>query len=161
MTEAGLIPLPQELSNGSGTFQVQPTSGIRLIGSSEKLTSIGESLSNSLRPATGFVVPISKDSGDIVLELTGLDASEGYELVVSDEEVRIKASGEAGLFYGIQTLMQLFPVAITHQTVQEIDWLLPQGKVVDTPEFAYRGSMLDVARHFIAVEDVKFYNDFA
>ena len=158
MTEAGLIPLPQELSNGSGTFQVQPTSGIRLIGSSEKLTSIGESLANSLRPATGFVVPISKDSGDIVLELTGLDA-EGYELVVSDDEVRIKASGEAGLFYGIQTLMQLFPVAITHQTVQEIDWLLPQGKVVDTPEFAYRGSMLDVARHFIAVEDVKFYID--
>jgi len=159
MTEAGLIPLPQELSNGSGTFQVQPTSGIRLIGSSEKLTSIGESLANSLRPATGFEVPISNDSGDIVLELTSSDASEGYELVVSDEEVRIKASGEAGLFYGIQTLMQLFPTEISHQTVQDVEWLLPQGKVVDTPEFAYRGSMLDVARHFIAVEDVKFYID--
>ncbi len=159
MTEAGLIPLPQELSNGSGTFQVQPTSGIRLIGSSEKLTSIGESLANSLRPATGFEVPISNDSGDIVLELTSSDASEGYELVVSDEEVRIKSSGEAGLFYGIQTLMQLFPTEISHQTVQDVEWLLPQGKVVDTPEFAYRGSMLDVARHFIAVEDVKFYID--
>ena len=159
MTEAGLIPLPQELSNRSGTFQVQHTSGIRLIGSSEKLTSIGESLANSLRPATGFEVPISNDSGDIVLELTSSDASEGYELVVSDEEVRIKASGEAGLFYGIQTLMQLFPTEISHQTVQDVDWLLPQGKVVDTPEFAYRGSMLDVARHFIAVEDVKFYID--
>ena len=159
MTEAGLIPLPQELSNWSGTFQVQPTSGIRLIGSSEKLTSIGESLANSLRPATGFEVPISNDSGDIVLELTSSDASEGYELVVSDEEVRIKASGEAGLFYGIQTLMQLFPTEISHQTVQDVEWLLPQGKLVDTPEFAYRGSMLDVARHFIAVEDVKFYID--
>jgi hexosaminidase len=159
MTEAGLIPLPQEVTNGSGTFQLTAESGIQLVGTSEKLTSIGESLANSLRPATGFEVPISKDSGDIVLELTGSDASEGYELVVSDQEVRIKASGEAGLFYGIQTLIQLFPAEIAHQTVQEMDWLLPQGKVADTPEFAYRGSMLDVARHFISVEDVKFYID--
>ena len=159
MTEAGLIPLPQEVSNGSGTFQLTDQSGIQLVGTSEKLTSIGESLANSLRPATGFEVPISKDSGDIILELTGADASEGYELVVSDQEVRIKASGEAGLFYGIQTLIQLFPAEITQQTVQDVDWLLPQGKIVDTPEFAYRGSMLDVARHFISVEDVKFYID--
>jgi len=159
MTEAGLIPLPQEVTNGSGTFQLTAESGIQLVGTSEKLTLIGESLANSLRPATGFEVPISKDSGDIVLELTGSDASEGYELVVSDQEVRIKASGEAGLFYGIQTLIQLFPAEIAHQTVQDVDWLLPQGKVADTPEFAYRGSMLDVARHFISVEDVKFYID--
>ena len=159
MTEAGLIPLPQEVTNGSGTFQLTAESGIQLVGTSEKLTLIGESLANSLRPATGFEVPISKDSGDIVLELTGSDASEGYELVVSDQEVRIKASGEAGLFYGVQTLIQLFPAEISHQTVQDVDWLLPQGKVVDTPEFAYRGSMLDVARHFISVEDVKFYID--
>jgi len=159
MTEAGLIPLPQEVTNGSGTFQLTAESGIQLVGTSVKLTSIGESLANSLRPATGFEVPISKESGDIVLELTGSGDSEGYELVVSDVEVRIKASGEAGLFYGVQTLIQLFPAEIAHQTVQEVDWLLPQGKVVDTPEFAYRGSMLDVARHFISVEDVKFYID--
>jgi hexosaminidase len=159
MTEAGLIPLPQEVSNGSGSFQLTAESGIQLVGTSEKLTSIGESLATSLRPATGFKIPISKDSGDIVLELTGSDASEGYELVVSDQEVRIKASGEAGLFYGVQTLIQLFPAEISHQTVQDVDWLVPQGKVVDTPEFAYRGSMLDVARHFISVEDVKFYID--
>ncbi len=159
MTEAGLIPLPQVVSNGSGTFQLTAESGIQLVGTSEKLTSIGEYLATSLRPATGFEVPISKDSGDIVLELTDSDNSESYELVVSDQEVRIKASGEAGLFYGVQTLLQLFPTEITHQTVQNVDWLLPQGKVADSPEFAYRGSMLDVARHFISVEDVKFYID--
>ena len=159
ITEAGLIPLPQELTNGSGTFLLQSSTGIRLVGSSERLPTIAEFLAKGLRPATGFEFPISKDSGDIVLELTGSDASEGYELLISDQEVRVKASGEAGLFYGIQTLIQLFPIEITHQTVQEIDWLVPQGKIVDRPEFTYRGSMLDVARHFIAVEDVKFYID--
>ena len=92
ITEAGLIPLPQELTNGSGTFLLQSTTGIRLVGSSERLPTIAEFLAKGLRPATGFEIPISKDSGDIVLELTGSDASEGYELLISDQEVRIKAS---------------------------------------------------------------------
>jgi hexosaminidase len=159
LTDAGLIPLPQEVSNGSGTFEITAESGIRLIGTSEKLTSIGDYLANSLRPATGFSLPVSKDSGEITLELTGSGPSEGYELEISDEGVRITAAGEAGLFYGVQTLIQLFPADITQTAVQSMDWILPQGKVTDAPDFAYRGSMLDVARHFISKEDVKFYID--
>lgn len=159
ISEAGLIPLPQEISDGSGTFELTAKTGIRLVGASEKLTSIGELLGNSLRPATGFDLPLSKDSGEITLELTGSGPSEGYELEISDAGVRITASGEAGLFYGVQTLIQLFPSDIAQNTVQNRDWVLPQGKVIDNPEFAYRGSMLDVARHFISKEDVKFYID--
>ncbi len=159
LSEAGLIPLPQEVSNGSGTFEVTAETGIRLIGTSEKLTSIGDFLANSLRPATGFAVPVSKDSGEITLELTGSGPSEAYELEITDAGIRITAAGEAGLFYGVQTLIQLFPAEITQTTVQSRDWVLPQGKVTDAPDFAYRGSMLDVARHFISKEDVKFYID--
>ena len=159
ISEAGLIPLPQEIRDGSGTFEVTPETGIQLVGTPEKLTSIGDFLANSLRPATGFSLPVSKDSGEIILELTGSGPSEAYELEISDKEVRITASGEAGLFYGVQTLIQLFPTAITQTTVQSRDWILPQGKVTDAPDFAYRGSMLDVARHFISKEDVKFYID--
>ena len=159
LSEAGLIPLPQEISDGSGTFEVTAETGIRLAGTSEKLTTIGNFLANSLRPATGFAVPVSTDSGDITLELTGSGPSEAYELEISDEGVRITAAGEAGLFYGVQTLIQLFPADITQTTVQSREWVLPQGKVTDAPEFAYRGSMLDVARHFIPKEDVKFYID--
>ncbi len=159
LSEAGLIPLPQEISNGTGTFEVTSETGIRLIGTSEKLTFIGDFLANSLRPATGFTVPISKDAGEITLELTGSGPSEAYELEISDAGIRITAAGEAGLFYGVQTLIQLFPADIAQKTVQNRDWVLPQGKVSDAPDFAYRGSMLDVARHFISKEDVKFYID--
>ncbi len=159
ISEAGLIPLPQEISDGSGTFEVTAETGIQLVGTPEKLTSIGDFLANSLRPATGFSLPVSKDSGEIILELTGSGPSEAYELQISDKEVRITASGEAGLFYGVQTLIQLFPADIAQTTVQSRDWILPQGKVTDAPDFAYRGSMLDVARHFISKEDVKFYID--
>lgn len=159
ISEAGLIPLPQEVSDGRGTFEVTAETGIRLVGASEKLIAIGEHLRNSLRPATGFELPLSRDAGEITLELIGSGPSEGYELEISDSGVRITASGEAGLFYGVQTLIQLFPSDIAQNTAQSRDWVLPQGKVVDTPEFAYRGSMLDVARHFISKEDVKFYID--
>ena len=84
ISEAGLIPLPQEISNGTGTFQVTSETGIRLVGAPEKLTSIGEILANSLRPATGFEFLVSKDSGEITLELTGSGPSEAYELEISD-----------------------------------------------------------------------------
>ena len=159
LSEAGLIPLPQEIANGSGAYSITEKSGIRLVGTSEKLVAIGDYLANSLRPATGFDFPVSMDAGDIVLELTASGSSEAYELQISDEGVHIIAAGEAGIFYGIQTLHQLFPTGINQKSVQSEAWVLPQGKVVDRPEFAYRGSMLDVARHFISKEDVKFYID--
>jgi hexosaminidase len=159
LSDAGLIPLPQEVMDGSGTFEVTAETGIQLVGTSEKLTFIGEILANSLRPATGFSLPVSKDSGQITLELTGSGSSEAYELEISDSGIRITASGEAGLFYGVQTLIQLFPADIAQTTVQSRDWILSHGKVTDAPDFEYRGSMLDVARHFISKEDVKFYID--
>lgn len=159
LSEAGLLPLPQEITDGTGTFQVTNETGIRLVGKSDRLPALGTFLADKLRPATGYALPVSQDAGAIVLELTSAGNPEAYQLQVSGEEVRILASGEAGLFYGIQTFLQLLPVEITHTSPQEVDWILPQGRVVDTPDFAYRGSMLDVARHFISLEDVKFYID--
>ena len=149
LTDSGLVPLPQEITDGSGTYDLSTTSGIKLIGSSEKLTQLGEFLAGKLRPSTGFDLPVSFDGGDITLELTGADSSEAYELQVSSEGIKISSSGEAGLFYGIQTLLQLFPVEINQTSVQKVDWSVPQGMIKDAPDYGYRGSMLDVARHFI------------
>jgi hexosaminidase len=159
LSEAGLIPLPQEIADGAGTFELSQEIGIQLVGESDRLPALGIYLAEKLRPATGYALAIAQDTGAIVLELTSAGDPEAYQLQVTGEEVRITASDEAGLFYGIQTLLQLLPVEITHASKQEIDWILPQGTIIDKPDFAYRGSMLDVARHFISVEDVKFYID--
>ena len=159
LSEAGLIPLPQEITDGAGTFELNPEIGIRLVGNSDRLTALGTYLAEKLRSATGYILPISRDQGELVLELTTTGDPESYQLEVTGEGVRISAADEAGLFYGIQTLLQLLPVEINHTTAQELNWILPQGTVMDKPDFAYRGSMLDVARHFISVEDVKFYID--
>jgi hexosaminidase len=157
MSDAGIIPLPQEITNGKGTFLLSPSSGIQLSGNGVNLSNIGEYLAESLRKPTGYSIPVSFDSGDIMLELLANDGSEAYELEVTETGIKVSSTGEAGLFYGIQTLLQLFPVELTSTGVQTISWEIPSGKIKDEPVFGYRGSMLDVARHFISVEDVKFY----
>lgn len=159
LSDSTIIPLPQEIKNATGSFNLTSDIGIKLIGSGDRLTKIGEHLADKLRPATGFDIPVSFDAGRIVLEQTGNETSESYEIQISEEEVKIISSGEAGLFYGVQTLLQLFPQEIAHTTVQARDWTIPTGTIKDAPTFGYRGSMLDVARHFIPMEDVKYYID--
>lgn len=159
LSESAIIPFPQEVTDGSGTFTLTAESGIKLVGSGDRLTKVGEFLADKLRPATGFDIPISFDAGQIVLELTGDGPKEAYKLEISDSGVTIKSSGEAGLFYGVQTLVQLFPQEIAHSTVQTANWEIPGGAISDAPAYEYRGSMLDVARHFIGMEDVKYYLD--
>ena len=159
LSDSAIIPLPQEISNGSGSFQLHSETGIKLVGISNNLTKIGDHLAEKLRPATGYDIPVSFDTGQIVLELTGSEDSEGYEIQITDEEVKVTSAGEAGLFYGVQTLLQLLPSQLANTSVQSGDWIISAGTIKDEPTFEYRGSMLDVARHFISLEDVKYYID--
>src|SRR2546430_2769352 len=64
-----------------------------------------------------------------------------------------------GLFHGVQTLRQLFPPAVDSASVKKGPWLVPGGHIEDQPRFAYRGAMLDVARHFFTVAQVERYID--
>jgi hexosaminidase len=81
--------------------------------------------------------------------------SEGYDLTITADSVRILASAPAGLFHGAQTLRQLLPPAIEAQLRTPATWTVPAGHIVDSPRFAWRGAMLDVARHFFTVDEVK------
>ena len=77
---------------------------------------------------------------------------EGYEIDITDESISISANKPAGLFYGIQTLRQL---GVSKSGGKEF----AAGKIRDYPSFGWRGSMLDVARHFFSVDDIKHYID--
>lgn len=81
---------------------------------------------------------------------------EGYTLDVTDECVTVKAQTPQGLFYGMQTFLQLLPAEIESPTVAGgIAWEAPAVTVRDEPRFEYRGIMLDACRHFISVENIK------
>ena len=92
----------------------------------------------------------------------GSDAAfgdEGYRLDVTPSRVTITANRPAGLFYGMQTMRQMLPVSIEHPAAFNRVLRIPAGVVVDAPRFAWRGSMLDVARHFLPLEDVRRHID--
>ena len=87
---------------------------------------------------------------------------EGYELSTAASNASIRARTPAGLFYGAQTIRQLLPYWSEYRAVmflQPKPYTLPAVHIVDSPRYPWRGGMLDVARHFFSVEDVKRYVD--
>ena len=160
-----LIPKPVSLTRRDGSFTLSAQTVIHIEPASDELRSLAEIFSMELRPATGFSINVLT-SGNIpagsialVLEPDSALGDEGYALTVSPDAVKLTAAQPAGLFYGLQTLRQLLPATIESDTAQPGPWTIPAVEIRDTPRFAWRGAMLDVARHFFSVEDVKRYID--
>ncbi len=156
-----VIPAPQAIVRGSGSFLLSPEGGITCRG--EGAFAVADLLADYLRPATGFDLPVadSATGGAIHLEATGVAepdeagfVDERYCLKVSQAGVRIKAVTASGLARGIQTLRQLLPAAILADDIQETDWILPEVEIEDRPRFRWRGQHLDVCRHFFSVDEV-------
>ncbi|MFD8497462.1 family 20 glycosylhydrolase [Amycolatopsis sp. NPDC059657] len=126
---------------------------------------VGDYLATILRRSTGYRVPVHTPSWHrepISLLLSGAPSSvgdEGYQLDISASGVTVRARKPAGLFAGVQTILQLLPPAAQGATVAAGPWTLSGGRIVDSPRFPYRGAMLDVARRFFTVEQVKRYID--
>lgn len=86
--------------------------------------------------------------------------NEGYSLISDAKGVHIRANKPVGIFYGIQTLIQLLPKEIESKQAQfSVIWKVPYANITDTPRFAWRGMMLDVSRHFFTKEEVKQFID--
>ena len=97
-----------------------------------------------------------------ILLRRGADAAlgdEGYRLDVTPSLVTLSASRPAGLFYGVQTVRQLLPASIEHPAALNRVLVIPAGSIVDSPRFSWRGSMLDVARHFLPIEELRHHVD--
>ena len=164
-----LIPQPVSLTATGSAFRLTPQTVIYTSDDSEELLAIGEQLTDYLRPATGFELPVEAgteppESGHIYLTLTEEEddlGEEGYELTITEEQVRVAAARPAGVFWGLQTLRQLLPAAIEEdRPAQDGVWEIASGTIRDVPTYAYRGTMLDVARHFFGPDDVKQYIDY-
>ncbi len=162
-----LIPLPASIVPGNGTYTLTSEAVISLTPSNDEINRIGRNLSEKLGRATGYHLMVQAATGtaprgSIFLTISRLDTAlgeEGYELRVEPERMTLIAKQPAGLFHGIQTIRQLFPSAIEMGTRQSVQWRVPTGVIRDMPLYSWRGAMLDVARHFFKVDDVKRYID--
>jgi hexosaminidase len=116
---------------------------------------------DSHRPAAHGPTAGNPAVGDIALSLDGPErlGREGYLLRTGRQGVRLRAHTAEGLFRGVQTLRQLLPADIESTGVRPGTWTIPGVRVEDRPRFAWRGVMLDVARHFFDVETVKRFID--
>ncbi|HEY2042066.1 MAG TPA: family 20 glycosylhydrolase [Jatrophihabitans sp.] len=128
---------------------------------------VGNYLAGLLRRSTGYDLAVSDrrpHPGDIVLKLGPGYApaghqQEGYTLVTNPDNATVAADQPEGLFDGVQTLRQLFPQWVESNSVVEVPWTVQSVAVSDYPRFSYRGAMLDVARSFQTVSEVKKYID--
>ena len=165
--EPQLVPAPASMVLAAGPpFNVERTTGIYVDGG-PAATAIGEMLAAQLRKSTQFPVAVGSTAsavrGGIILRLGSGRAAlgnEGYELTVSSDSVRLVANQPAGLFHGIQTIRQLLPPDVeSDMGAERAQWPIRSLNIVDQPRFAWRGAMMDVARHFFTVDEVKQFID--
>ncbi|RYV49804.1 beta-N-acetylhexosaminidase [Pengzhenrongella frigida] len=146
-----LVPRPHYLQSADGAFELDATTGI---SADADLAGVAAWLQGALRPATGL--PLNADpAGSIRLRRTPALGAEAFRLVVTTAEILVEGGDAAGVFYGCQALLQLLPPAIFRRSaVPGTPWVVPAVEVRDAPRFAWRGTMLDVARHFMPKHDL-------
>jgi hexosaminidase len=164
-----IIPQPVQLKVNTGHFRLNRQTTIVVAAGSGSLECkrLAALLAGMLNGPTGYHIAVSttgKASGVIRLKLNSIqDAAigeEGYKLKVTSANVIISANTTKGLFYGIQTLMQLLPPDIeSKDKVATAKWSIPNVDITDHPRFGWRGLMLDVSRHFFPKQVVEDYID--
>ncbi len=160
-----VIPQPAAIERGEGVFPITSASSLHADGVAK---AEAERLLDALAPAMGFRLELvdgaPAESGAIVLSLDESLSQElgpeGYQLRVTPKRIDLRAADSAGLFYAIQTLRQLLPTEIfSPNRVVGFEWSVPCVTITDQPRFAWRGLLIDPARHFIPVADVKHFID--
>ncbi|MPV48664.1 family 20 glycosylhydrolase [Pseudactinotalea sp. HY160] len=182
--EASLVPLPAYVDwAGEDAEPFRLTDATRILAE-DGLAGEAALLAASLRGSTGFDVPIETgtagaSASDIVLTTGDLDqavadagladaslaenpldgGAETYQLDVSAAGAIVTGASAHGVFNGTQTLLQLLPEFVYSPTAVATDWAAPAVTIVDSPRYDYRAIMLDPARSFLTVDEVKHVLD--
>lgn len=162
VTNHSVIPQPVEFSAMSGSYEITPSTSLTY--STDEARGAAEILAARLNNATGYSLsPAKGKNGSLSLVLNEKPVkrigNEGYTLESDASGVVIAANRPAGLFYAVQTLMQLLPPAIESPAPGPAVLSVPAVKILDYPRFGWRGLMLDVSRHFFPKDDVKKFID--
>lgn len=160
-SKVSVVPKPLETKTQKGIFHL--TKDTRIIYDDHEFQFSAEYLGEVLSNAIGGKVEVKKsetvESGSINFRIDKELLEESYKLEVIEGRVDISASSGAGIFYGAQTLLQLFPPQILSDTGDNSQLKIEGIKIYDEPRFNWRGAMLDVSRHFFSVKEVKRYID--
>jgi hexosaminidase len=150
----GIVPKPLEQTIQAGTY-ILPKNVVVFAGNADG-QNVADLLKELLLPVGGTVsTTTDAKAANVRLQtVANVAGKEGYQLVVDGTGITITAADGPGLFYGVQTLLQVLPAD------PKAAWNLPHLNIKDQPAFGWRGTMLDVSRHFFPVDFVKKYIDF-
>jgi hexosaminidase len=162
-----IIPEPVAQQKALGEFVLTADTRIHIPKGNPEVRKIAEFLAMTLAIPTGVKLPVLETPKigkhiNFKLESTPFKVvgqEEGYSLEITPKHIDIKAQTPAGLFYGVQSLIQLFPKQIEGKKYQRMVWKIPASSVIDYPRYAWRGIMLDVSRHFFPKEYIKSFID--
>ncbi len=152
-----IIPQPIEIISSSGVFDLRTKTSISF--SSKEVLPSAVYLSDYLGRYLGYPLAVKREKATpkqairLINQKNG-QISGGYRLEVTPDGVTINGNDDAGVFYGVQTLIQILPIRAGIMPV------VPALTVRDYPRFAYRGMHLDVVRHFFPVSFIKQYIDY-
>lgn len=168
-----IIPKPLSYEEGQGEFLLTNDATIFVKGNTDvetdEIYKVAEIMITKLKPSTGFNLNILKSEmvnkgGILLTTLKGEEnlGNEGYNIDVNLDNICISAYKTEGVFRGVQTLRQMLPPDIEKSSVvNDKKWSIPVSIIKDKPEYEYRGLMIDVARHFFKVDDIKRQIDIA
>jgi hexosaminidase len=160
-----VIPEPVSVKETTGYFKVPPKINLLCPQGTEndltisflkkKLSLMTDVQVNAKKTSSATVQLVLNQATDSII------GAEGYSLSVTPQKVLVKANTPAGLYYGVQTLVQLLPAEVEghHKVKQAREWKIPAMEIIDYPRFAWRGLMLDVSRHFFTPDEVKRFID--
>lgn len=162
-----MIPKPLKTVSTNSAFGLDENTVIQTSTSAAGFPKVGKFLSEKIKWHTGLDIPVdgTTDASHqrVILidqaDSTVISGQEAYGIQITQDSIILSAKTAEGAFRGIQTLRQIIPETSNDTLSETKMWLIPTGTITDNPGYAYRGAMLDVARHFFEVEEVKKYID--
>ena len=167
LSQSQLIPKPNKVTSTGDAFGLDQFTAIHTSENNASLAGIGKFLAEKIQQKTGLTLSVNSDQVSdidriIFIEddqVGGNESDEAYQILIGRDSIILKANKPAGAFRGVQTLRQLIPEVSVDTLAEWSIWPIATGKISDAPYFEFRGSMLDVSRHFFTVEEVKKYID--
>jgi len=159
-----IIPQPVKIEQGSGFFQIDKNTVI-VTPDNKQIEEVAQYLNAYFNIVSGNdleLISTEPKKNCIVFKISDGDdlGNEGYKLSVTNKKIMIEAVSSRGLFYGIQTVLQLLPIEIFSQSkVEHSELKIPVCEIFDKPRFSWRGMHLDVGRHYFPVAFIKKYID--